>query len=282
MGLEMDGKTVKMLSKELQAYKKKGTTSDEPAVKKARVNTPSSIASVDAAATTKVAAATRVGAIIEGSMPPSSMSPPTEDPALRPLAGREEGEKKKEKKIIVKVHCKAHLDGSNDDNNNSREDPFDNPKLIRDLTNRFAMPEVVDQIADLDHMQLIWNLLGSFLKNPSSDHSQGRSSPTDAELLSKGIPLRSIDKGLKREIHHLKKKLKKMEDELQRSRKNASKAIIEVTCLCKLHMKDSVSFNIKKGNFERELAKLKKSINDKSWALTMKVSFLEVELKMMK
>ena len=73
-----------------------------------------------------------------------------------------------------------------------------------------------------------------------------------------------------------------MEDELQKSRKNALEAIIEVTHLRKLHMKDFISFNIKKGNFERELAELKKSTDDKSWALTIKLSSLEVKLRVAK
>ena len=63
---------------------------------------------------------------------------------------------------------------------------------------------------------------------------------------------------------------------------NGSEATIEVTHLHKLYMKDSVSFNIKKDNFEKELAELRKNISDKSWALTVKISFLEVELKMVK
>ncbi|KAG1363583.1 putative ensconsin-like [Cocos nucifera] len=143
-----------MLSKGLQARKKKSTAFDESTAKKARMNTSSSGASVDAIVVTKVAATAWVGAIIEGSMPPSSTSPPVEDPALWPPTGREEG-KKKEKKIIMKVHHKACFDESNDDGDNLREDPFSNLELIRDLIDKFAMPEVVDHMADLDYTQLI-------------------------------------------------------------------------------------------------------------------------------
>ena len=39
-------------------------------------------------------------------------------------------------------------------------------------------------------------------------------------------------------------------------RMNASEATIEVTHLRKLYMKDSMSFNIKKDNFEKELVEL--------------------------
>ena len=73
-----------------------------------------------------------------------------------------------------------------------------------------------------------------------------------------------------------------MEDELQRSKKNASEATIEVTHLRKLHIKDSISFNIKKDNFEKEQTELRKNVSDKSWALAAKISFLEVELKTVK
>ncbi|EHA8587732.1 hypothetical protein COCNU_scaffold003089G000030 [Cocos nucifera] len=115
------------------------------------VNTPSSTALADATTATKVTLAARVGAVIEGSMPPSSIIPLAEDPTPRPLDGREEGKKKKKKRIIVKVHHKAHPGRSSDDGDNPREDSFGSPKLIQDLTDRFAMLEVVDQMANLDH-----------------------------------------------------------------------------------------------------------------------------------
>ena len=47
-------------------------------------------------------------------------------------------------------------------------------------------------------------------------------------------------------------------------------------------MKDSASFNIRKGNFERELAELKKGASEKSWTLIAKASSLEVKLKAVK
>ncbi|EHA8587500.1 hypothetical protein COCNU_scaffold002442G000030 [Cocos nucifera] len=115
-----------MLSKELQTHKRKGTMSNEPTAKKARVNTPSSIAPDDAAIATKVttiaevALTARVSAVVKSSMPPSSTSPPAKDLAPRPPARREEWEKKKEKKIVVKVHRKTRPDGSSDDGDNPR------------------------------------------------------------------------------------------------------------------------------------------------------------------
>ncbi|EHA8586429.1 hypothetical protein COCNU_scaffold000363G000010 [Cocos nucifera] len=96
----------------------------------------------------------------------------------------------------------------------------------------------------------------------SSSTASPSESPIDAELLPQGISLKLIVRNLKKKVQQLRKKLKKIEDELQKSRKNASEATIEVTHLCKLHVKDSMTFIIKKDNFERELVELKKSTND--------------------
>ncbi|EHA8587783.1 hypothetical protein COCNU_scaffold003215G000010 [Cocos nucifera] len=150
-----------MLSKGLQACKRKGITPNEPAAKKARVNTPSFIAPTDATAaievTTTIEATptTMVDTVVEGSMPPSSMSPPAEDLAPQPPVGRKGGEKKKGKKFVMKVHHRKCLGGSSNNDDNLREDFFGNLVLIQDLTDKFTMLEVVDQMADLDHMQLI-------------------------------------------------------------------------------------------------------------------------------
>ncbi|EHA8587949.1 hypothetical protein COCNU_scaffold003676G000010 [Cocos nucifera] len=158
---QIDAKAKEMLSKKLQACKRKGTTSDDPAAKKARVNTPSSIAPVNVATATEVAAVievdpiARVGTAIEGSMLASSMSPPVEDQAPQPPTKREEGERKKEKRVVVKVHHRACLSGFDDDDDSPREDSFSDPNLIQDLTNKFVLPKVVDQMVDLDHTQLI-------------------------------------------------------------------------------------------------------------------------------
>ena len=48
-----------------------------------------------------------------------------------------------------------------------------------------------------------------------------------------------------------------------------------------MHMKDSMSFSIRKDNFKRELAELRKNASDKSWALTTKISSLKEELRAM-
>ncbi|EHA8587122.1 hypothetical protein COCNU_scaffold001459G000040 [Cocos nucifera] len=62
---------------------------------------------------------------------------------------------------------KARLGGPNGDGDEQGEDPFDNLEIIWDLTDRFTMPEVVDQMVDLDPQQLIWGSLRTILK---SDH----------------------------------------------------------------------------------------------------------------
>ncbi|EHA8588520.1 hypothetical protein COCNU_scaffold005638G000010 [Cocos nucifera] len=94
----------------------------------------------------------------------------------------------------------------------------------------------------------------------------------------KGGSDKAFDKKSK-EVHLLKKKLKKMEDDLQASRKNTSEVTKEVTRLHGLHMKDAVSFNIWKDSFEKKIIKLKRNASDKSWALTAKISSLEADLK---
>ncbi|EHA8586736.1 hypothetical protein COCNU_scaffold000853G000010 [Cocos nucifera] len=106
---EMDAKAAEMLSKGLQARKRKGAASDELATKKAKVNAPSSITPTNVATTTKVAITdevipvAKVDAATKGSLPPSSMSPPVEDPTPQPPVRREEGERKKDKRVIMKV-----------------------------------------------------------------------------------------------------------------------------------------------------------------------------------
>ncbi|EHA8586580.1 hypothetical protein COCNU_scaffold000540G000010 [Cocos nucifera] len=59
---------------------------------------------------------------------------------------------------------KALLSELDDDSDEQGKDPFDNPKIIQDLTDKYAMSEVVDHMADLDPWQLIWSSLGTVLK----------------------------------------------------------------------------------------------------------------------
>ncbi|EHA8586371.1 hypothetical protein COCNU_scaffold000249G000020 [Cocos nucifera] len=118
--------------------------------------------------------------------------------------------------------------------------------------------------------------------NPSDDQSRNPPSPLDADLLPQGVLLKSLIRNLKKKVHHLRKKLKKMEDDLQALRENASEVTKEVTYLQNVHMKDSASFAIQKRIFKKEISELKKSASDKSWALTMKIGTLKARLKMTK
>ncbi|EHA8586347.1 hypothetical protein COCNU_scaffold000192G000050 [Cocos nucifera] len=94
--------------------------------------------------------------IIEGGSLPLepvglSVGDHTSDPSI-------DKEKKKGKKrsAIMKVAHKAHPgEPSKSDNNDLGADPFGNPNIIRDLTDKFAMPEVVDHMADIDRMQFV-------------------------------------------------------------------------------------------------------------------------------
>ncbi|EHA8586377.1 hypothetical protein COCNU_scaffold000258G000050 [Cocos nucifera] len=98
---EIDVKAIKMLSKRLQAHKKK-----------------------------EVIPTAMVGIAVENFMPPNSVSSPTEDLAPQSHVGREEVEKKKAKRVVVKVHRMVHPSGSNGNDDSPREDPFSDPNLI--------------------------------------------------------------------------------------------------------------------------------------------------------
>ena len=65
-------------------------------------------------------------------------------------------DKKKKKAAIVKVVHKAHPGRSNNsDGDDLGADPFDNPKIVQNLIDKFAMPKEVDHLAYLDQMQFI-------------------------------------------------------------------------------------------------------------------------------
>ncbi|KAG1342379.1 hypothetical protein COCNU_05G006080 [Cocos nucifera] len=77
-----------------------------------------------------------------GSQPPASLSLPIGGSMSKPPTERErgDGDDKKKKVAIVKVACKAHSGGSsNSDNDDLGVDPFGNPNIIQDLTDKFAL-----------------------------------------------------------------------------------------------------------------------------------------------
>ena len=90
--------------------------------------------------------------------------------------------------------------------------------------------------------------------------------------------MKSMIRDLRRKVHHLRKKLKKMDDELHRLRKSHSEATVEVTRLRNLHKKDFMDYSRKKANFEKELEELQKCTSDRSWTQASKISSLKIEL----
>ncbi|EHA8587480.1 hypothetical protein COCNU_scaffold002353G000010 [Cocos nucifera] len=79
--------------------------------------------------------------IIEGEpLPPESVNLPSRDCVPDPPIGKEEGRKGKAA-IIIKA-CKERLDELGQSNNEDQGvDPFSNPNIIYNLTDRFTLPE---------------------------------------------------------------------------------------------------------------------------------------------
>ncbi|EHA8589900.1 hypothetical protein COCNU_scaffold013242G000010 [Cocos nucifera] len=153
----MDAQVAKKLAKGLQAYNRKGKALGESS-KRAKVGTPSSTTPTAAVAVPKVAKGNeviptiKVGTMDGGSMALTSPSPPAKDQALHPPIKKDKGrENKRKKKVVVKMFCKACLGKSSNHSKALGEDPFSNPELVEDLTDKFAMLEVVHQMANLDH-----------------------------------------------------------------------------------------------------------------------------------
>ncbi|EHA8586216.1 hypothetical protein COCNU_scaffold000105G000010 [Cocos nucifera] len=93
--------------------------------------------------------------IIEGeSLPPEPANLPTGDCAPNPSA--DEGkERRNGKATIAKKAQKAHQDEPNrSDGDDQGIEPFDNPDIIQNLIDKFALPEEVDCLADLDQSDL--------------------------------------------------------------------------------------------------------------------------------
>ncbi|EHA8590716.1 hypothetical protein COCNU_scaffold022946G000010 [Cocos nucifera] len=101
----------------------------------------STIIALEVIASTEVALAAEVGTASTGSMPPIPLGPSNGDRASEPPIEEEVGEGRKKKRSITKTSHKAHLSRADGDSDERGEDPFDNLKIIRDLTDRFAMPE---------------------------------------------------------------------------------------------------------------------------------------------
>ena len=87
--------------------------------------------------------------LLKGSPFRSSSRILPEDRAPKPSTDKEK--EKKKKSIVVKVAHKALLGEPRSYSGDDQEvDPLDNPEVIWALTDKFALLEVVDCLADLD------------------------------------------------------------------------------------------------------------------------------------
>ena len=134
-------------------------------------------------------------------------------------------------------------------------------------------------ILDNENSFFFFIFASSFIQNSFDNRSHHSPSLTEADPLPQGIPQKLLIRNLIKEVHHLKKKLKKMEDELQQSRKNCSELTVETTHLCKVHKKELMSFINRKSHLYEELEQVRRLGGEKVWALTAKASSLEVELR---
>ncbi|EHA8589352.1 hypothetical protein COCNU_scaffold009366G000020 [Cocos nucifera] len=161
----MNTNAVERLTKGLYAQKKRKEVAPGGSSKGAKVGGPSFEASDVPMAAPEVIQNIEILSITEGSVggagsqPPVSLSLPTEGPMSKPPTERKRGDgddKKKKKVAIMKVDRKARPGGSsNSGSDDLRTDPFNNLNIIQDLTDKFALPGVVDQLANLDRMQFV-------------------------------------------------------------------------------------------------------------------------------
>ncbi|KAG1367002.1 hypothetical protein COCNU_13G007920 [Cocos nucifera] len=159
-----------MLAKRLYAQKRKGKAPGGSS-KRMKVGASSSMAPAITAAASKIVVSAEVlptaevGTVDADSMPFVSPGPSSGDQALKFPTEGEMREEKKEKKAIAKTPCKAHFSELNDDSDERGEDPFDDPEIVQALIHKFAMPKVVDCMADLELWQLIWGSLKTLLQS---------------------------------------------------------------------------------------------------------------------
>ncbi|EHA8586231.1 hypothetical protein COCNU_scaffold000110G000090 [Cocos nucifera] len=150
----MDAQAAKMLTKELYTKKKKGKAQNDglKSVKIGLSNSKvpaSTVAAFEVITSIETTLTIEVGTVGTGPVPsmPSGSSDGDRISELPIKKGTGEGRKKK---VIAKTSCKAILGGPDGDDNERGKNPFNNPKIIPDLADRFSMPEVVDQMAYLD------------------------------------------------------------------------------------------------------------------------------------
>ncbi|KAG1362614.1 hypothetical protein COCNU_10G008330 [Cocos nucifera] len=110
----------------------------------------STIVALEVIANVEVTLAAKVSTAGIGSVPPMPLDSFSKDQASKPPTKEEVGEGRKKKRAIAKMSHKARLSGADGDSDKRGEAPFDNSEIVWDLTDRFAMLEMVDHMADLD------------------------------------------------------------------------------------------------------------------------------------
>ncbi|KAG1342111.1 hypothetical protein COCNU_05G003400 [Cocos nucifera] len=150
----MDAQAAKMLTKEFFTKNRKGKTQDDDS-KRAKVGISNSrvlastIAAFEVIVDIEIAPTIEVDTASVGLVPSMPSGPSSGDRILELPIKKGTGEKRK-RKAIVKTSYKARLGEPDGDDKERGEDPFDNLEIVWDLADRFAMPEVVDQMADMD------------------------------------------------------------------------------------------------------------------------------------
>ncbi|EHA8588220.1 hypothetical protein COCNU_scaffold004427G000020 [Cocos nucifera] len=137
-------------------------------------------------ASTEVALAAEVDIVGVGSVPPMPSGSSSGDWASKSPIEGVIGEGRKKKKAIAKMFCKACLSGVDGNSDERGGDPFDNPKIVRDLTNRFAMPES-------DHQML------AYIKRMCRQEGEAQ----------------KVQEGLRAEIYHLQERVVEVEHLLE-------------------------------------------------------------------
>ncbi|EHA8586322.1 hypothetical protein COCNU_scaffold000185G000010 [Cocos nucifera] len=93
--------------------------------------------------------------IVEGeSLPSEPANLPTKDCAPDPSIDKAKKRRKGKAAIAKKAHKAHHDEPSWSSGNDQWMDPFDNSNIIRNLIDKFALPEEVDRLANLDHSDM--------------------------------------------------------------------------------------------------------------------------------
>ncbi|EHA8590250.1 hypothetical protein COCNU_scaffold016396G000010 [Cocos nucifera] len=209
-----------------------------------------------------------------------TLTPSEEVAPSAPLQLEEAIEKKKKRAISKKVGRRV---GSSESGGPDQEQAsLDDQKVIQSLMKVSILLYIAVKMLRRGDVERFNESFAAYLENALNNLGHDSPLPVDADPLPRGVLIKLLIRSLKMEIHHLKKELRKIEDDLQKSRKNASEATIKVTHLRNLHRKDSTNFSIRKGSFEKEMAKLRRSASNMSWKLTTKISSLEINLTMVK